>query len=112
MSSGQLLTAKRAIEQHTETLRRTMDDLDELGGIMTDMLEQQEAVEVEIFICLSRYAVLRSNRPKAPNNSAFCTITWLQLRISTTVTRLTNTPSTFSCWSSRVVVGTAKTQSG
>ncbi|KAH9838401.1 autophagy protein Apg17-domain-containing protein [Rhodofomes roseus] len=43
----QLLTAKRAAEQHTETLRRTLDDLDELGGIMTDMLEQQEAVENE-----------------------------------------------------------------
>ncbi|KZT73168.1 hypothetical protein DAEQUDRAFT_762515 [Daedalea quercina L-15889] len=43
----QLLSAKRGAEQHIETLRRTLDDLDELGSIMTDMLEQQEAVEAE-----------------------------------------------------------------
>ncbi|KAH9928641.1 autophagy protein Apg17-domain-containing protein [Fomitopsis serialis] len=34
-------------ETQYATLRRTIDDLDELGGIMSDMLEQQETVETE-----------------------------------------------------------------
>ncbi|GBE87793.1 autophagy protein Apg17-domain-containing protein [Sparassis latifolia] len=46
-SHEQLLTAKRTAEQHLDTHRKTLDDLDELGDIMTEMLERQEAVESE-----------------------------------------------------------------
>lgn len=73
--SEQLLVAKRAIEQHTETLGRTLDDLDELGGIMTDMLEQQEAVEVRNLIRKTRCAALKQYRQRAWNTSTSCMTT-------------------------------------
>ncbi|KAI0951131.1 hypothetical protein AcW1_008249 [Taiwanofungus camphoratus] len=43
----QLLAAKQAAQQHLDTHRRTLYDLDELGEIMSEMLERQQAVETE-----------------------------------------------------------------
>ncbi|RPD61104.1 hypothetical protein L226DRAFT_486215 [Lentinus tigrinus ALCF2SS1-7] len=43
----QLLTAKTAAQEHLEVHRRTLTDLDELGDIMTEMLERQQSVENE-----------------------------------------------------------------
>lgn len=46
-SHGQLLDAKQTAQQHLETHKQTLDDLDELGEIMTEMLERQQDVEME-----------------------------------------------------------------
>ncbi|OBZ72535.1 Autophagy-related protein 17 [Grifola frondosa] len=46
-SHEQLTVAKRLAQEHLDTHRRTLDDLDELGDIMYEMLERQEAVETE-----------------------------------------------------------------
>ncbi|EIW57328.1 uncharacterized protein TRAVEDRAFT_169021 [Trametes versicolor FP-101664 SS1] len=43
----QLLAAKAAAQEHLDTHRRILTDLDELGDIMTDMLERQQHVEAE-----------------------------------------------------------------
>ncbi|KAJ8456957.1 hypothetical protein ONZ51_g11814 [Trametes cubensis] len=42
-----LLETKTAAQERVEIHRRILTDLDELGTIMTDMLEQQHAVEME-----------------------------------------------------------------
>ena len=49
--SEQLLTRKNAMQQQLDTHPRTLDDLDELGDIMTEMLHRQETVEVSISTC-------------------------------------------------------------
>ncbi|KAH9919879.1 autophagy protein Apg17-domain-containing protein [Amylocystis lapponica] len=46
-SHEQLLAAKRTAQQHLDTHRQTLDDLDELGEIISEMLERQQAVETE-----------------------------------------------------------------
>ena len=43
--SEQLLAGKNAIQQQLDTHPSTLDDLDELGEIMTEMLHRQEIVE-------------------------------------------------------------------
>ncbi|TBU24040.1 autophagy protein Apg17-domain-containing protein [Dichomitus squalens] len=43
----QLLTAKESAQEHLEVHRNTLRDLDELGDIMTEMLERQQTVETE-----------------------------------------------------------------
>ncbi|KAI1797380.1 autophagy protein Apg17-domain-containing protein [Ganoderma leucocontextum] len=43
----QLLVAKAATQEQLEVHRRTLTDLDELGDIMTEMLERQQTVEKE-----------------------------------------------------------------
>lgn len=73
--SEHLLTAQRSIKQHIETLGRTLDDLDELSGIMSDMLEQQEAAEVIILIHHIVYVSLKQCRLRARNTSAYCMTT-------------------------------------
>ena len=45
-SRNNLLETKTAAQERVEIHRRILTDLDELGTIMTDMLEQQHAVEV------------------------------------------------------------------
>ena len=44
--SDQLLAAKADAQERLDIHRSTLTDLDELGKIMTDMLEHQQAVEV------------------------------------------------------------------
>lgn len=46
--SGQLLVAKAATQERLEIHRSTLTDLDELGDIMTEMLERQQSVEVRL----------------------------------------------------------------
>ncbi|EMD34082.1 hypothetical protein CERSUDRAFT_107843 [Gelatoporia subvermispora B] len=46
-TNNQLLGVKKAAQQQLETHRQTLDDLDELGEIMTEMLERQQDVEAE-----------------------------------------------------------------
>ncbi|KAI0714454.1 autophagy protein Apg17-domain-containing protein [Cerioporus squamosus] len=43
----QLLAAKTAAQEHLQVHRRTLTDLDELGDIMSEMLERQQNVENE-----------------------------------------------------------------
>ncbi|KAI0649281.1 autophagy protein Apg17-domain-containing protein [Trametes meyenii] len=45
--SDELLAAKMVAQDHIDTHRRILTDLDELGEIMTDMLERQHHVETE-----------------------------------------------------------------
>jgi hypothetical protein len=51
--SEQLLVGKNAIQPQLDTLPSTLDDLDELGEIMTEMLYRQETVEVSVTSVLS-----------------------------------------------------------
>lgn len=46
--SEQLLAGKNAIQKQLDTHPSTLDDLDELGEIMTEMLHRQETVEVGV----------------------------------------------------------------
>ncbi|KAI9061011.1 hypothetical protein FKP32DRAFT_1654906 [Trametes sanguinea] len=46
-SRDELLAAKSDAQEHLDTHRRILTDLDELGEIMTDMLNRQHTVEVE-----------------------------------------------------------------
>ncbi|CDO77390.1 hypothetical protein BN946_scf184835.g12 [Trametes cinnabarina] len=43
----ELLTAKASAQEHLDTHRSILTDLDELGEIMADMLDRQQAVEIE-----------------------------------------------------------------
>jgi hypothetical protein len=45
-SSQQLISAKEAGQKQLARLQNTLDDLDELGDIMTEMLQRQQSVEV------------------------------------------------------------------
>ena len=49
--------------KHLSLLNHTLDDLDELGEIMTDMLQAQENVEVCGFPC---YILARSHHFPGP----------------------------------------------
>ncbi|KZT07651.1 uncharacterized protein LAESUDRAFT_724631 [Laetiporus sulphureus 93-53] len=44
---GQLLVSKRKAQEHLETHRQMLTDLDELGEIMSEMFERQQVVENE-----------------------------------------------------------------
>jgi hypothetical protein len=44
--SQQLVTAKTAAQERLTTHSMTLDDLDELGEIMSDMLQKQHDIEV------------------------------------------------------------------
>ncbi|PCH42280.1 hypothetical protein WOLCODRAFT_152309 [Wolfiporia cocos MD-104 SS10] len=46
-SYEQLLAARQATQQLLDSQRQTLDDLDELGDIMSEMLERQQDVELE-----------------------------------------------------------------
>jgi len=46
-SYEQLLAGKKAIQQQLDTHPGTLDDLEELGEIMTEMLQRQESVETD-----------------------------------------------------------------
>ncbi|OCH95414.1 hypothetical protein OBBRIDRAFT_720633 [Obba rivulosa] len=46
-SHTQLLQSKKTAQQHLDTHRQTLDDLDELGEIMTEIMERQQDVETE-----------------------------------------------------------------
>ncbi|KAG5221372.1 autophagy protein [Salix suchowensis] len=43
-----LVHAKQALEEHRENLASVLDDLDELGDIMTEMLETQQNTEADV----------------------------------------------------------------
>lgn len=66
MRSEQLLAAKQAAQQHLDTHQRTLYDLDELGEIMSEMLERQQAVEVclVIFPCCFVYPMIFADRER------------------------------------------------
>lgn len=49
-SSEKLQTAQELSKDHLSGLIHTLDDLDELGEIMTEMLQTQESVEVIDFL--------------------------------------------------------------
>jgi autophagy-related protein 17 len=53
IQSEQLLNAKEVAQQQLDAQRGTLDDLDELGEIMTEMLQRQESVEVHLSLHLS-----------------------------------------------------------
>lgn len=42
----QLISAKRVAQDELNSLRRVLDSLDELGEIISEILESQQAVEV------------------------------------------------------------------
>lgn len=46
MSSDKLITTKDAVQEQLNTSSRILDNLDELGEIMSDMLEKQQEIEV------------------------------------------------------------------
>jgi autophagy-related protein 17 len=46
LSSEKLRTSQELSQSHLSLLSHTLDDLDELGEIMTEMLQTQEDVEV------------------------------------------------------------------
>jgi autophagy-related protein 17 len=46
VSSEELLSAKRACQQYLQKHRGTLEDLEELGDIMDDMLQRQDEIEV------------------------------------------------------------------
>ena len=46
--SDELLAAQHAAQEQLDSHRTTLDDLDELGDILTEMLERQQAVEVRL----------------------------------------------------------------
>lgn len=46
--SNQLIGAKNDAQHHLNIQRDTLDDLDELGEIMTGMLDRQQVVEVSL----------------------------------------------------------------
>ena len=46
LNSGQLLSAKREYESQLTSHRETLKDLEELGDIVTEMLDRQQVVEV------------------------------------------------------------------
>lgn len=46
MFSDKLITTKGIVQEQLHTSTRILDDLDELGEIMSDMLEKQQEVEV------------------------------------------------------------------
>jgi hypothetical protein len=46
VSSGQLANGKDAAQRHLDAQHSTLNDLDELGEIMTQMLQRQQSVEV------------------------------------------------------------------
>lgn len=50
--SEQLVTAKQQAEVHVTTLRGTLADLDELGEIMAEMLDRQDAAQVSSDYCI------------------------------------------------------------
>lgn len=48
-ASEQLLAAKALAQQHLDTHHITLDDLEELGDIMSEMLRKQQEVEVRTY---------------------------------------------------------------
>ena len=46
LHSEQLLSAKHVAEEQLRSHKTVLDDLDELGNIMAEMLERQQAAEV------------------------------------------------------------------
>ena len=46
--SDQLLAAKRAAQNQLDAHRTVLEDLDELGDIISDMVARQQAAEVRI----------------------------------------------------------------
>jgi hypothetical protein len=57
--SEQLLAGKHAIQQQLDTHPSTLDDLDELGEIMTEMLHRQETVEVSMMFLVAVFVSIR-----------------------------------------------------
>lgn len=47
--SEQLVLAKTATQEQLDASRSTLDDLDELGDIMSDMLQKQQDVDVSVY---------------------------------------------------------------
>lgn len=47
--SEQLVLAKTATQEQLDASRSTLDDLDELGDIMSDMLQKQQDVDVGVY---------------------------------------------------------------
>ena len=53
--SEQLVAAKDAAQERLEIHRSILTDLDELGEIMSEMLERQQIVEVRLTLCLRSF---------------------------------------------------------
>ena len=51
--SAQLKTTKENFEKDMEHLGRVLDDLDELGEIISEMLQTQETIQVRLILCIS-----------------------------------------------------------
>ena len=60
--STQLKTTKENFEKDMEHLGRVLDDLDELGEIITEMLQTQETVQVRLIFCISK--ILPQSTPR------------------------------------------------
>lgn len=52
-SSDELVGAKEKTQEHLIILKTSLDDLEELGDILTEMLERQQVVQVLSYFCIS-----------------------------------------------------------
>ena len=52
--STQLTTTKENFEKDMEHLGRVLDDLDELGEIISEMLQTQETIQVRFILYISK----------------------------------------------------------
>lgn len=57
LPSQQLVTAKTAAQERLTTQSSTLDNLDELGDIMSDMLQKQQDVEVTFYIIYAEVSI-------------------------------------------------------
>jgi len=87
--SQQLVTAKAASKERLTTHSITLDGLDELGEIMSDMLQKQEDVEVPFRIMSYRYFLRFCHRMSVKSSSADSSSDFLSLM--TFITVLSNT---------------------
>ena len=72
--SEELLTAKAIAQAHLEVHQNTITDLDELGDIMTEMLDRQQVAEVRLLAYPMVRLTHQVHRTRASTTWPSCTL--------------------------------------